>query len=94
MVPPHIRRLPGRPGSLPDRIWMKAARKLRPLKRPISPWQLERVPEGVELRVEPIALPRLDELPPGLLEPAGRILEEAEQVLAHLMKFVSAKYHR
>ena len=94
MVPPHIRRLPGRPGSLPDRIWMKAARKLRPLKRPISPWQLERVPERVELRVEPIALPGLDELPPGLLEPAGRILEEAEQVLAHRMKFVSAKYHR
>lgn len=94
MVPPHIRRLPGRPGSLADRIWTRAARGIGPLRSRISPWQLERVPEGVHLRVEPLVLPPIAELPPELVEPARQVLDEAELVLAHRMKFVSAEYHQ
>lgn len=94
LVPPHIRRLPGAPRSLADRLWMKGARTLRPFRRKIAGPQFARVPDGARLSVDPIDVPPLAELPGPLIEPAREVIREAREVLEHRMKFVSAEYHQ
>ncbi len=91
---PHIRRLPGRPGRLPDRAWVRASRHLRPLRRHLARWQLERVPDEVVLDLPPIDLPPSKLLPEPLVPAAERILAEADEVLAHRMRFVSSESHQ
>lgn len=88
LVPPHIRRLPGAPRSLADRLWMKGARTLRPFRRKIAGPQFARVPDGARLSVDPIDVPPLAELPEPLIEPAREVIREAREVLEHRMKFI------
>lgn len=94
LVPPHIRRLPGRPGTLADRVWMKAARAVRPLRKRIAHQQFVRVPDGTRLVLDPLEIPPLAELPDALAGPAREVIQEAEAVLEHRMRFVSAEYHQ